>query len=270
MYKQNLHIHSVYCDGKDKPEDMILCAIEKGFDSIGFSGHSYMSFNTVLSMSLDGTADYNREIELLKEKYKEKIKVFRGIEFEMYSGVDSNGYDYVIGSVHYLKINDEYVGFDRSADEVERVINTYFDGDGMKYAKAFYETVSLLPTYGDFQIAGHFDLITKHSENRNFFDTNSKKYQNYALDALHTLAEKIKVFEVNTGAVARGYRKAPYPAPFILRELKNLGCGVVITSDCHDKNYIDCGYNEACELIKACGFDEIMILTDKGFTGEKI
>ena len=28
LNKQNLHIHSTYADGKDKPEEMILTAIE--------------------------------------------------------------------------------------------------------------------------------------------------------------------------------------------------------------------------------------------------
>jgi len=40
-HKQNLHIHTTYADGKDTPEQMILTAIERDFDSIGFSEHSY-------------------------------------------------------------------------------------------------------------------------------------------------------------------------------------------------------------------------------------
>lgn len=38
---QNLHTHTIYCDGKDTPEEMILAACEKGFTSLGFSGHSF-------------------------------------------------------------------------------------------------------------------------------------------------------------------------------------------------------------------------------------
>lgn len=45
-HKQNLHIHSTYADGKDRPEDMVQMAIERGFDSIGFSEHSYMIFSS--------------------------------------------------------------------------------------------------------------------------------------------------------------------------------------------------------------------------------
>ncbi len=35
----NYHTHTTYCDGKNTPEEIVLCAIEKGFTSIGFSGH---------------------------------------------------------------------------------------------------------------------------------------------------------------------------------------------------------------------------------------
>ena len=39
MIKQNLHTHSLYCDGKNTIEDMTLEAIQKGFTILGFSGH---------------------------------------------------------------------------------------------------------------------------------------------------------------------------------------------------------------------------------------
>ena len=42
--KQNLHTHTIYCDGINTPEELVEAAIAKGFDSIGFSGHSYMSY----------------------------------------------------------------------------------------------------------------------------------------------------------------------------------------------------------------------------------
>lgn len=44
MYqKQNLHTHTCFCDGKDTPEEMIQEALKRGFDSLGFSMHSYLS-----------------------------------------------------------------------------------------------------------------------------------------------------------------------------------------------------------------------------------
>ena len=91
-----------------------------------------------------------------------------------------------------------------------------------------------------------------------------------ALESLHAVADKMKVFEVNTGAIARGYRKSPYPAPFLLKEMKNLGCTVVLTSDCHDKNFLDCYYAESLAYIQSCGFEYIGVMSDVGFVEVKI
>ena len=164
---QNLHTHSTYCDGKDSVEGMINAALEKGFGGIGFSGHSYMFYSPGHSMSLEGTEQYKEEVKAMKEKYRGKIDVFLGLEFDAYSVVDLSGYDYLIGAFHYLKMGDEYVGFDRSAEEVERVINTYFGGDGMAFAKESYRQFARLPEYGRFDILAHFDIITKNIEKQN-------------------------------------------------------------------------------------------------------
>lgn len=61
--KQNLHIHTTYADGKDKPEDMVIEAVCRGFDSIGFSEHSYMSFSSYpYQMTI-------KDMETTKKKY---------------------------------------------------------------------------------------------------------------------------------------------------------------------------------------------------------
>ncbi len=269
-YYQNLHTHTCYCDGKDMPEELILKAIELGFDTIGFSGHSYTGFDITWHMTNDTTKLYKNEIDCLKNKYKDKINVLRGLEYDIFSACDVSGYDYLIGSSHFLKIDGEYVEFDMDAESVSGIISRYFDGDGIEYARAYYENMAQLHKYGDFDIVGHFDIVAKHCETHNFFDVDSKEYKNAALESLHALSEKMKVFEVNTGAISRGYRTLPYPAPFILKELKELGCIVVLTSDCHDKNFLNNHYSESIEYIKACGFDSIGVMKNGDITEIKI
>ncbi len=265
-FLQNLHQHSTYCDGADTPKEVLDTAIEKGFDSVGFSGHSYMYYAPDHSMSEKGTEEYIKEITALKEEYKGKIEVYCGLEFDMFSKVDLSPYDYLIGSVHYFDFSGEKVGFDRSETEVARIINTYFGGDGGEYAKEYYRLLAKLPEYGKFDILGHPDLITKHSENRRFFDEDSKEYRYFAINALEQLAGKIPYFEVNTGAMARGYRTSPYPAPFMLDELRRLGFGAIISSDCHDARFIDCGFKAAQSLLKEHGFDSVYVLKGGKFT----
>jgi len=265
--RQNLHTHTSYCDGNDTAEQMIQTAIEKGFDSIGFSGHSYMYFAEDHSMSLVGTEQYIAEIERLKEKYAGKIELFCGLEFEMYSTqVDQSRYEYLIGSSHYFHFGqDHIVGYDRSAEVVKGVIDTYFGGDGMKYAKAYYQNLARLPEFGDFQIIGHYDLIAKHAETHNFFDMESDEYKEYVVRAAEALAGKIPYFEVNTGAMARGYRTAPYPTLFIMKELRRLGFKPLISSDCHDRFRLDCGFDLSERMLMEAGFTERYVLTKNGF-----
>jgi len=262
---QNLHTHTVYCDGKNTPEEMILAAMAKGFEAIGFSGHAHMFYANNYHMSPKGTVEYRREIYALKEKYAGKIRVYCGLEYDLYCNEDVSEYEYLIGSVHYLNLEGRYVAFDRPADVVRKVIDEEFGGDGLKYTQAYYRALATLPEYGKFDIIGHFDLVTKHAEKVRFFDETASAYRNAAIEAAEALAGKIPFFEVNTGAIARGNRTTPYPAVFIMKELKRLGFGAVITSDCHDAEKLDCGFELAAELLKSCGFRERYILTDEGF-----
>lgn len=262
---QNLHTHTIYCDGVDTPQEMIEEAINKGFSGIGFSGHSYMYYAPEHSMSQEGTEEYKKDVFALKDVYKDKIDVFCGLEVDMYSEIDLSGYDYLIGSVHYLKLGNEIIGIDRSEEVVSSVINKYFDNDGMKYAKEYYKTLAMLPDYGNFDFVGHFDLITKHKDNRMFFDESSKEYHDIVVETAEHLVKKIPFYEVNTGAMARGYRKHPYPSLALLKEFKRLGFRTVISSDCHNKKMLDHGFETAIELLKEAGFEEHYILTKNGF-----
>lgn len=263
--KQNLHIHTTYADGKDRPEEIIKEAIERGFHSIGFSEHSYMYFSQwPYQMTEEQAEAYKNEIRHLKSKYKRQIDVFCGMELEFYSDVKTEGYDYLIGSVHYLDFDGEILGFDRGLQETIDYVNSHFGGNGMKFAQKYYETVCRLPERG-VDIVGHFDLLTKNNEKGGFIDVTSKEYLDLGYEAIHSLKGKIPFFEVNTGAISRGYRTSPYPQIEFLKEFQRLGFGVVITSDCHDKRFIDCQFEEARELISQAGFKTKWILTDNKF-----
>lgn len=262
---QNLHTHCTFCDGKDTPEEMIAYALEKGFDSIGFSSHSYTPYSVSGLLTDEKAAAYRKAIPPLKETYKDRLKIFFGIEYEMDCGQSLEGYDYAIGAVHYLKTCDGHIAFDRDPDWVKALIRDYYGGDGMAFAKAYYETVAQLPERGKFDIIGHFDIITKNLELAPLFDTQSQAYMDYALGAMEALRGKIPVFEVNTGAIARGLRTTPYPAIPLLKAFREMGFGAVITSDCHDGRYLDCHFRESAELLKDCGFKEKFVLTEEGF-----
>lgn len=268
FYPQNLHTHTTFFDGVDDCEAIVLEALKLGFTGIGFSEHSHMAYSINKAfMTSEKASLYKKEIARLKEKYRTQIDIFCGLEFDQYSDDDRKGYDYIIGSNHYLKIGNEYVTFDRDVQTVKNIIDNFFGGDGLRFAKEYYMQLAELPKYGDFDIVGHFDIITKNVEKAFLFNETSERYQKYALDCFYALKDKISIFEVNTGAMSRGYRTTPYPNPFLLREMAKTGVGIIISSDCHNKEFLAHGFAEGIELCKSCGVKELQILTKGGFKG---
>ena len=262
---QNLHQHTTFCDGHNTPEEVVQHAIELGFGAIGFSGHCYMPFAEYYCMSLEGTKEYRKEIARMQEKYGDQIDVFCGIEYDLSCPERPEGYDYVIGSVHGLKLDGVFYEFDGPIDHYKKMINEHFAGDGLAFAKEYYRQLPNLAEGADCDIIGHFDLVTKHRDTEQFFDTESKEYRYAAIEAAQALAGKIPYFEINTGSIARKLRTTPYPDPFIIKEMKRLGYGVIINSDCHWNEFMTCHFEESKQLLRECGYTERYILTKDGF-----
>ena len=267
---QNLHTHCTYCDGKDTPTEMVEAAIALGFDSLGFSSHA--NSTSSLGSIMSSPDAYHKEINELKKKYAGKIKIYLGTELDRYSEgcLEDFKYDYLIGSTHSTKVGDEFIFYDMGLDIAKDAINRVLGGDSERYFKLYYETVAEMPDHIPMDIVGHFDLLTKYCEKEILFDEQSPLYRSCALEALHAVREKCEIFEVNTGAIGRGYRTTPYPAPFILDEMKRIDCKLILSSDCHNKNWLNCNFDITKEYIRSHGFTELYYLTDKGFVGEKI
>ena len=237
----DLHIHTIYCDGKDTPEEVVLEAIRKNMDCIGFSSHSYTDFDESYCMKKDKIQAYKDEISGLKEKYKDRIKILCGVEQDFYSSEPTDDYDYVIGSVHYLKAGDGYIPVDLSADDLINSVKKYYGGDFYRLTEDYFATVAKIKNA---DIIGHFDLVTKFNENYRLFDETDARYVNAYKKALDTLLLQDAVFEINTGAIARGYRSKPYPSREILDYIKAGGGKVILSSDCHSKEMLMLGFSE--------------------------
>jgi len=233
MIKSDLHIHTTYCDGKNTPEEMVLSAIEKGMDEIGFSGHSYTFFDESYCMSKEGTKAYKAEIECLKEKYKDSIGIICGVEQDYYSEEATDGYADVIGSVHYLKIDGAYLPVDESAEILKDAVEKHFGRDWYKLTELYYDTVADVAARTKCNIIGHFDLITKFNENGELFDTNNERYISQWKAAVDKLLSFDIPFEINTGAISRGYRTTPYPSFEIIDYIKQNGGKLILSSDAH-------------------------------------
>ncbi len=255
------HTHCTFCDGKNTAEELVLEAIRLGCPQIGFSSHSYMAHEDRWGMPFETEKKYKEEILRLKDRYSDKIKIFMGIEYDWYSDFDVSDYDYVIGSVHYIQKGSYFIPLDETANHHKEAIKEYYNGDADALAEEYYEMMSRLPERTNCDIIAHFDLITKFNEREEIYKE-THRYTNAALNACRKLAKEPVVFEINTGAISRGYRTSPYPAPFILNELISLGAPLVITPDTHSKESILCSMEEIAKMLDKRNYPYLSLMED--------
>lgn len=244
-------------------------AIECGFNSIGFSRHACTDRKSIYTKGGEAIVQYMKTSAELKKQYEGKLDIFCGVEYDLFSIDPLDEYDYVIGSFHYLVKDGIRVAFDRKPDDVKALVDEYFDGNGMAFARSYYEQIVGIVKHKP-DIIGHFDLVTKHAKTLSLFDEDSKEYKALAIEALREIAKTVNVFELNVGCVARGYRDTPYLADFLVKELKSLDCQITISSDCHNKDFFNSDWNMAVNRLLDCGYKNIVILTKDGFREEAL
>ena len=275
MIRQNLHTHCTYCDGKNTLEEMVLAAIDKGFSSLGFSSHCFSNLSYD-ECGIKTDADYEaylREVEALKQKYKNQISIYRGIELEsrikdeLYPNPDPR-LDYSIGSIHWFYLDSRHWEVDYKAEILLQAKEAF--GGFRPLIESYYNEVIEFAKHSSYSITGHIDLVTKFSELNSFGFENESWYRDTALSAAESVVKCGKLVEVNTGAISRGYRTTPYPAPFILKRLAELNAPIIVTTDCHSANNIDIKYDETVSMLSSYGFTHLYYLTDSGFKGIKI
>lgn len=255
------HTHSTYSDGKSTLEEMVLSAIEKGCEEIGFSDHAPMTIPCGWSIKTDRIDEYKKEVTALKEKYKGKIKIYLGIEQDYYS-VPAEGYDYILGSVHYVCKNGEYLPVDLSGEEMKRFVDKHYDGDVYSYCEDYFALIKDIVKVTNCQIIGHFDLVTKFNEKFPMIDINHPRYVKAIDDALDTLLKTNAAFEVNTGAISRGYRTTPYPDDRTMEKIASSGKVLVITSDTHNRDTVIFNFEEQKRALDEKGYKYITSLEE--------
>ena len=234
---RDLHMHTVFSDGKDTAEEMVLSAIGMGLDTVGISEHSPTDYDDC-GMKPETEPLYRAEMARLKDKYGDRITVLCGLERDYWSEITGE-YDYVIGSVHALKMPDgHHVTVDWTPDRLENWVCQYFGGDWYALAEAYYELEADVVRKTRCDIIGHFDLITKFNEKGHYFDENHPRYVAAWQKAADALLKTGKPFEINTGAMSRGWRTSPYPSEPIREYLKACGATQILSSDSHCRENI--------------------------------
>lgn len=269
MVLQNLHAHSRFDDGTATCEEMVRAAAAAGLKSFGISAHSPMPHEpwTVPGWRMGA---FQKEMARLKAAYAERLTVWTGLEYDLVSEPAFAGFDYVIASVHAIDCAGKRWAVDHTRERAQHMIDEAFRGDRDAAAAHYFSLVQSIADIPEADIVGHFDLLTKFNEPEPLYDTASPAYRRAALAAMEALVQAGKIFEINTGAVSRGYRTDFYPDTYLLNALREMGGRLILSSDSHAADTVTFGFAEAEKKAKAAGFDHVYLLTERGFVPTEI
>ncbi len=243
------HLHTSFsADSDTAPEQQIQQAINMGMESLCITDHMDMDFPGG-DFQLD-TPAYVERILQLKEKYRDKIDLRLGVELGLQSHLgeriasytEAYPFDYVIGSMHLLKGEDPY---DRKM----------FDGrrDGEVYREYFEATLENLKICRGIHSLGHLDYVVRYGKDQGK-EYSYRNFSDIIDEILKLLVDRQIALELNTGGLKYGLGY-PNPHPDVLKRYRELGGELVIVgSDAHVPQYVGYQFEQAEELLKACGF----------------
>lgn len=282
--KINLHTHTVFCDGKNTAEEMVLSAIKKGFTILGISGHCLHPLSSDFYKAPDDDwhmkpaeiPDYLAEIKRLKSAYEDKIQIVTGFEADYF--VDSKigstiphaesyscfNPDYLIGSVHFVNTPKGFYTVDHTVENIQENLTKLYTNpatgkiDGKKAVCEYFAAEREMLEKGKFNIIGHPDLIRKRNGILKLFNEQESWYVDEIKATAKAIAKAGVVTEINTGAIARGIMDDVYPSTPFLEYLYSYGVPVCINSDCHNADFLDCAYDKAAAIAKKIGYSELL------------
>ena len=249
------HLHSAFSgDSKAPMESMIQKAVELGLTHMCFTEHMDFDYpvtpHTPEGFFEVNTDAYLYDLLILREKYKDKIKLLFGIELGLQPGLQKKltayaknyDFDFIIGSSHVCNGRDPY-------------LPAYYEGrtEEEAYREYFQSIIDNTKKFSNFDVYGHLDYVVRYGPNRDL-NYSYKKYQDLFDTILKLLIEKGKGIEINTGAVKSGMTQL-HPCTDVIRRYRELG-GEIITlgSDAHEPMYIAVAFPKAAEILKDCGF----------------
>ena len=230
-------------------------ADERGIDELGVSEHVYR-FAQALDVWRHPFCEENARDDL--DAYcafvREQTDLRLGIEADYVCGTEdrmasllgAREFDYVVGSVHFLR--DRAVDMDdysvwqtaRSPDEVWR---------------RYFQTVGEAARSGLFDVLAHPDLVKVWGSQRPRPEGDLRRYYELAMDGI---AESGIAVELSTAGLRKRAREL-YPAPAFLEMALQAGAPVALSSDAHRPQEVGADYDRALDLLEALGVGELCV-----------
>jgi histidinol-phosphatase (PHP family) len=230
-------------------------ASERGIAELGVSEHVYR-FEQALDIWRHpfwvsyATDDLDAYCAFVREQTDLRL----GIEADFVPGAEdrtanllqARDFDYVVGSVHFVREGavdmDDYSVWD-SGRSVEQIWQRYF------------QTIGEAARSGLFDVLAHPDLVKVWGSERPLPEGDLRRYYELALDGI---ADSGIAVEVSTAGLRKRVAEL-YPAPAFLEMCLEAGAPVALSSDAHRPQDIGADYDRALELLGKLGVGELCV-----------
>ncbi len=221
VLRRNFHTHTKYCGhAEGEVEEYVKCAIETGFDTVGFSCHAPYIFNngyvSGLRMGCDSKERYVADVLSAKEKFVGQIDVKLGYECEYYPAHFKDTLEFLTSTpCDYLILGQHFYGNEYDDDHIATEEGPIHLADYVKQTSEAMRT-------GLFTYFAHPDT--------NEFLGSEEDYLEAMRGICEASLETDTPLEINLLGLRQGRR---YPKEHFWRLVGEVGCKVVVGCDAH-------------------------------------
>jgi histidinol-phosphatase (PHP family) len=251
-------------------------AAERGIEELGIAEHVHR-FAQALDVwqhpwyrhwardDLDAYCEFVRSADL---KLGIEMDFLPGREDRIANLLDGRDWDYVVGSIHFLR--DEALDL-REGKWAE--FDIWRSGDPDQVWGRYFETLGEAARSGLFDILAHPDLVKVWGQGAPRPEGELRRFYERALEGI---ADSDVAIEVSTAGLRKPVREI-YPAREFLELCLEAGRPVALSSDAHEPDQLGYEYERAVDWLRDIGVEEIAVferrqrrlepLTGSGSTG---
>jgi histidinol-phosphatase (PHP family) len=234
-------------------------ASERGVEELGVAEHVYRFAQTLEVWQhpfwqRQARDDLDAYCEFVKNKTDLKLGIeadfVPGREDKMANLLESRDWDYVIGSIHFLR---------EGAIDMRGDYDIWRSSTPDKVWKRYFETLGEAARSGQFDILAHPDLVKVWGGEGPQPDGDLRRYYELALDGI---AESDVAIEVSTAGLRKPVAEI-YPAPAFLEMCLEVGRPVALSSDAHTVDQLAFRYDDALEYLDSLGVSELAVFENR-------
>ena len=233
----------------------LAAAEEQGIEELGVSEHVYRFGESLrlwkhpywLSQAVDDLGAYCEFVRTTPLRLGIEADYIRGSEDRTAALIEEHGFDYVIGSIHYL---GELGAVD---DQRYDVWESFSDADSLW--RSYFEWQAELVRSGLFDVVSHPDLIKIWGDDRPAPESDPRFHYEPFVQAV---ADTGIAVEISTAGLRKPVEEI-YPSRALAEMCVEAGADFALSSDAHAPDQVGFGYEQAIEFLGELGVDRICV-----------